>query len=160
VNAGNVASFACGRAHPQLGDAAVCTRQRHHAGDHRAEHDGSLKTWPDAPASWRDSLQPPLPDGSPFPRVHVDTPSYSDLAQGGAVPTFHVPARSSLTVPLSDPIPGELDEDSETWEGDTLELETALGPLFWAWWLLVATLGLLLVLAPALVVLAYRAAFG
>ena len=48
MNAGNVAAFACGMWHPQLGDKAPCLRSKYHPGDHRSEHGGSLKTWTDA----------------------------------------------------------------------------------------------------------------
>lgn len=60
MNAGNVAAFACQRPHPQLGDSVVCVRSRHHAGDHRAEHEGTLKVWPDRPA--QGGYVPPLPE--------------------------------------------------------------------------------------------------
>lgn len=72
MNAGNVAAFGCGRAHPQHGDRATCVRQRHHAGDHRAEHRGRLITWPDPPLG---DVWPPLDHGddlSPGPWGLVD----------------------------------------------------------------------------------------
>lgn len=49
-NVGNVASFACARPHPELGDEAPCMRSRHHPGDHRTQHGDQLKVWCDPPA--------------------------------------------------------------------------------------------------------------
>ncbi len=57
---GTVSAFGCGRAHPQLGEKAACTRARAHAGDHRSEYDGRLCSWPDAPLPEAPLLLPRL----------------------------------------------------------------------------------------------------
>ena len=80
MNAGNVASFACGRPHPQLGDDVPCVRSRFHAGDHRSEYDGSLKTWSDG------GYVPPAP-------LELDPPELDE-----ALETWHVAGSSPIGV--------------------------------------------------------------
>lgn len=57
MNAGNVHNIGCARRN-SADDTAVCSRQRHHPGDHlgRSEESGRLLEWPDPPYAGHPSV--------------------------------------------------------------------------------------------------------
>jgi hypothetical protein len=160
MNEGNVASFACGRAHPQIA-GATCVRQRHHAGDHHTVVAGAMKTWADAPVK-----TPQHRDLSAWPsdagfQARVDEASRT-FAQGGVIPPpprrpWVNPDRPDGTYPAwsADEL-AKLDEHAETFDLLESPREAMLRELVTRWDALLMRAVLVLVLAgmpPALILL-------
>jgi hypothetical protein len=130
-NEGNVAAFACNKAHPQIKDAA-CVRARHHPGDHQTTAAGTLKTWQD----W----------GVPGP------PTAEQFLEEAKTAAQAGPMRLDW-YELNTPT--ELDEDAETFDLDPVRSVWSGG---WPEALLMTLAVCAVMAAPALLVLLYAAA--